>query len=75
LQEITDNVKYPDVWIVPVQAGIDYMQTLIGGFSMSNADLMANGKAKGPFACEDIEEQTGKYEKAKNRCGPSKTCL
>merc|ERR1711971_1013911 len=26
------------------------------------------------FACKDIEEKTGKYDKSFNRCGPSKSC-
>jgi len=63
-----------DVWIVPVKSGLDYMQYNDLDFSYSNDDLIALGKNRGPFACDDIENQTGKYDHGKNRCGPSKAC-
>jgi len=74
LEEIADNDAYPDVWIVPVSAGIDYMEAHDHGNSMSNEQLIAAGKGSGPFACQDIEDRTGKYDPHKNRCGPSQSC-
>ena len=71
---IQEIASYPDVWIVPVQSGIDYMQDLFFDSNFSNEQLIELGKDKGPFACADIENQTGKYEKSQNRCGPAKSC-
>merc|ERR1712038_1408565 len=56
---IQEIASYPDVWIVPVQAGIDYMQDLFFDSNFSNEQLIELGKDKGPFACADIENQTG----------------
>ena len=66
--------SYDDVWIVPIEAGLEYMKTTFFGANLSNEQLKAQGKENGPFACADIEEQTGKYEKTRNRCGPAKSC-
>jgi len=66
IQEIS---SYEDVWIVPVKAGLDYMRN-----PLSNEQLIAAGKTSGPFACSDIEEQTGKYESNENKCGNAKSC-
>lgn len=66
--------SYDDVWIVPIEAGLDYMKTIAFGANLSNEQLKAQGKDNGPFACKDIEEKTGKYDKSFNRCGPSKSC-
>jgi len=71
---IAEISSYDDVWIVPVEAGIDYMQSLDYKFNWSNEDLKGMGKKGGPFKCEDIENQTGKYDKHLNRCGPAKVC-
>ena len=71
---IQEIASYPDVWIVPVQSGIDYMQDLFFDSNFSNEQLIELGKDKGPFACADIENQTGKYDKSQNRCGPAKSC-
>ena len=48
LDEIADNTKYPDVWILPVHAGIEYMKD-----PKSNDDIINNGY--GPFdaTCEE----------------------
>jgi len=66
IQEIS---SYEDVWIVPVKAGLDYMRN-----PLSNEQLIAAGKTSGPFACSDIEEQTGKYGSNENKCGNAKSC-
>ena len=66
--------SYDDVWIVPVESGLEYMRSLFFGANLSNEQLIAQGKDNGPFACADIENQTGKYEKTRNRCGPAKSC-
>merc|ERR1712212_667515 len=66
VQEIS---SYDDVWIVPVKAGLDYMRN-----PLSNEQLIAAGKTSGPFACSDIEEQTGKYGSNENKCGNAKSC-
>merc|ERR1712010_304860 len=50
------------------------MRSLFFGANLSNEQLIAQGKDNGPFACADIENQTGKYEKTRNRCGPAKSC-
>jgi len=71
---IEEIASYNDTWILPVQAGIDYMQNNDLQFSYSNDDLLAMGKTRGPFACDDIENQTGKYDKSKHRCGAPKSC-
>jgi len=69
---IEEIASYNDTWILPVKAGIDYMQYNDLQFDYSNDDLIAMGKTRGPFACDDIENQTGKY--AKSQCGAPKTC-
>jgi len=69
IQEITDNTKYPDVWIVPIKAGLEYMKT-----PLPNAVLLSMGKATGPFACADIENETGTYDRTKFRCGNPLSC-
>jgi len=74
IEEIANNDKYDDVWIVPVQSGIDYMEMLYFGYSISNEKLKETGKTGGPFKCSDIEEKTGKYDPHNNRCGPSQSC-
>jgi len=76
IEEISDNEKYPDVWIVPIRAGIDYMQHVDAeGRTLSNEDLIALGKSnESPFGCQDIEEKTGKYDEMKNRCGTPQSC-
>jgi len=66
IQEIS---SYDDVWIVPVKAGLDYMKN-----PLSNEQLIAAGKTSGPFACSEIEEQTGKYGSDENKCGNAKAC-
>lgn len=66
IQEIS---SYNDVWIVPVKAGLDYMKN-----PLSNEQLIAAGKTSGPFACSEIEEQTGKYGSDENKCGNAKAC-
>jgi len=73
-QFIAEIASYDDVWIVPIEAGLDYMKTIAFGANLSNEQLKAQGKDNGPFACKDIEEKTGKYDKSFNRCGPSKSC-
>ena len=62
------------MWIVPVKAGIDYMRASEGGMVLSNEELVAAGKASGPFACQDIEDRTGKYDAAANKCGGGRAC-
>jgi len=71
---IQEIASYDDVWIVPVESGLEYMRSLFFGANLSNEQLIAQGKDNGPFACADIENQTGKYEKTRNRCGPAKSC-
>jgi len=74
LKFIKEIASYPDTWIVPVSSGIDYMEAEFLGKSYSNEALTASGKTDGPFACQDIEDKTGKYDSGKNRCGPKKSC-
>ena len=62
------------MWIVPVKSGIDYMRASEGGMVLSNEELVAAGKASGPFACQDIEDKTGKYDTAANKCGGGRAC-
>jgi len=71
---IEEIATYDDVWIVPVQTGIDYMKFVDEQYNYSNEDMIAFGKDKGPFACKDIEEEQGKYNRADHRCGPPKSC-
>merc|ERR1712126_74497 len=55
LDEITNKEKYPDVWIVPVKAGIDYMRN-----PLSHQQLMDLGKSDdSPFGCQSIEIKQG----------------
>jgi len=70
LDEITDKAKYPDVWIVPVKSGLQYMQNPI-----DQAKLTELGKSdESPFGCQSIEDRTGVYDSTKNRCGNSQSC-
>ena len=62
------------MWIVPIEAGLEYMRTVAFGANLSNEQLQAMGNDNGPFACRDIEDKTGKYEEVVNRCGPAKSC-
>ena len=48
LDEIADNDKYPDVWILPVRAGIEYMKD-----PKSNDDIINNGYAPFDATCEE----------------------
>merc|ERR1719357_1319820 len=51
LEEITDNSKYKDVYIVPISAGIEYMKNPAPSVVLANW-----GKADiSPFGCESIE--------------------
>merc|ERR1712172_320762 len=58
-QFIAEIASYDDVWIVPIEAGLDYMRTIAFDANLSNEQLKAQGKDNGPFACKDIEEKTG----------------
>merc|ERR1712059_28885 len=70
IENITSN---NDVWIVPISAGVDYMQHTLG--PLTNANLISFGKTSAsPFGCADIENQEGIYDSQKNRCGPPKAC-
>ena len=68
IEEITNSTKYPDVYIVPVEAGLRYMQA-----PMDKETIAALGKKDtSPFGCEAIEAQSGKY--AANPCGSGQLC-
>ena len=68
LAEITNSTKYPDVFVVPVEAGIRYMQNPLPMQVLENY-----GKDdRNPFGCQSIEDQTGKY--AEHHCGGSQSC-
>lgn len=70
IKEITDKEKYPDVWIVPINAGLKYMQN-----PMNQAQLVELGKSdESPFGCQSIEDKTGVYDSTKNRCGNAQSC-
>jgi len=70
LDQITNKEKYPDVWIVPVKAGIDYMRN-----PLSQQQLVELGKSdESPFGCQAIEDKTGIYDSTKNRCGNAQAC-
>jgi len=69
LKEITDNSKYPDVWVVPINAGLEYMKG-----PLPQMVLASMGKDNGPFQCKDIEEKTGKYDSKLQRCGNPLSC-
>ena len=67
-QEITNSTKYPDVFVVPVEAGIRYMQNPLPMQVLENY-----GKDdRNPFGCQSIEDQTGQY--AEHHCGGSQSC-
>jgi len=70
LDEITNSTKYPDVFIVPVEAGLEYMK------KPAPMTVLQNWGKKdiSPFGCESIENETGKYDKTKHRCGGSQSC-
>jgi len=68
LEEITDNTKYKDVYIVPINAGLEYMKKPAPSIVLENW-----GKSDiSPFGCESIEAGTGKY--AGNKCGGAQAC-
>jgi len=70
IAEITNSTAYPDVYIVPVEAGLRWMNA-----PMDSELLMNLGKKdSSPFGCESIEAdpQTGIY--AGNPCGSGKLC-
>ena len=68
LDEITNSTKYPDVFIVPIEAGIKYMQNPLPMQVLENY-----GKDdRNPFGCTAIEAGTGKY--AEHKCGGSQSC-
>lgn len=48
LEEIADNDNYPDVWILPIRAGIDYRKD-----PKSNDDIINNGYAPFDATCEE----------------------
>jgi len=64
-----DNItQYDDVYIVPIEAGIEYMKNPLPMQVLENY-----GKSdKSPFGCEAIEAQSGKY--ADYKCGGSQSC-
>lgn len=68
LDEITNNEKYPDVFIVPIKDGLRYMEK-----PMPIQVLTQMGKSdSSPFGCQSIEDQSGKYEEF--RCGGAQSC-
>jgi len=68
IQEITNATNYPDVYIVPVEAGLRWMDA-----PMDSELLMNLGKKDtSPFGCESIESQEGKYHGSP--CGSGKLC-
>ena len=50
------------------------MRYLLNDSHHSNEQLIDLGKDNGPFACRDIEEKTGKYDKDNNKCGSPQSC-
>jgi len=60
--------KYPDVFIVDVKSGINYMKRQL---PMQIIDNYGKGDHS-PFGCEAIEGQTGKY--AEWKCGGGQSC-
>lgn len=70
LEEITDNEKYPDVWVVPVKEGIEYMK---GPMPQNVLEMMGKSDMS-PFGCQSIEDQTDQYDSKKFRCGNSQNC-
>eukprot|EP00092_Neocalanus_flemingeri_P029883 GFUD01032448.1.p1 GENE.GFUD01032448.1~~GFUD01032448.1.p1 ORF type:complete len:465 (+),score=61.54 GFUD01032448.1:24-1397(+) len=69
LNEITNNAKYPDVFIVPIKDGLEYMKKPV---PMQVLNAWGNDDSKSPFGCKSIEDQTGKY--ANFRCGGGQSC-
>jgi len=68
LDEITNTDKYPDVYIVDVKSGIQYMKKQLPLQIIDNY-----GKSDhSPFGCEAIEAQSGKY--AEWKCGGGQSC-
>jgi len=68
LSEITNSTKYPDVFVVPVEAGISYMQNPLPMQVLENY-----GKDdRSPFGCKSIEDQSGKFDGS--YCGGSQSC-
>jgi len=68
IQEITNNTKYPDVFIVPVEAGIKYMQ------SPMPLEVIINQGQKDttPFGCTAINNQDAPYNT--HLCGTGQSC-
>lgn len=70
IKEITNSTKYPDVYIVPIEAGIRYMEMQIPKTVIENM-----GKAdSSPFGCDSIEQKSGKYDPQLNPCGNGVSC-
>jgi len=68
IEEITNSTKYPDVFVVPVEAGIRYMQS-----PMPLEVIINQGKKDTtPFGCEAIENQDAPYDS--NQCGTGQSC-
>jgi len=68
LDEITNSAKYPDVFIVPVKNGLEYMKKPAPMAVINNWGK----KDLSPFGCESIESQEGKYKE--HRCGGAQSC-
>merc|ERR1711892_544768 len=68
IEEITNADKYPDVFIVPIEAGLEYMKKPLPMQVLQNWGKQDNS----PFGCEAIEAQSGKY--ANFRCGGGQSC-
>merc|ERR1712012_557572 len=68
IQEITNSTAYPDVYIVPIEAGIRYMQAPMPIEVITNQGK----KDTTPFGCESIEAQSGKYDG--HPCGQGISC-
>jgi len=70
LKALTDTTKFPDVWIVPVIDGLEYMKA-----PLPHQVLMSLGKNDAsPFGCTSIEEETGIYDSKLFRCGNPQSC-
>merc|ERR1711976_713859 len=68
IEEITNTDKYPDVFIVPIEKGIEYMQS-----PMPLEVILNQGqKDTTPFGCTAINNQDAPYDQ--NLCGTGMSC-
>ena len=61
-------------WLLPVICIIIFIIIFFNHHLRHHHQPRLPGKTSGPFACSDIEEQTGKYGSNDNKCSGGKAC-